>query len=1119
MEERRSEIILTNKYQTKLTDELKNSLHKEVFQDLMEFIESVRFINWLIQPEEVRGFAKDRPRDEDGKIIVDITKPHILENMDYFRERAIFFEKHGRYTHLRPNPNPKSEYAQFWKEELRRWKHGLVRESDGEWIPGGYYFYLNYSPIWLVEETKTNTSKQSKGSRKRSLPKVWLGDYLFFHYLEQARDNGAHAKILKCRGVGFEQPNSEIVKTFSGDKLVGDVKVGDKLIGIDGNETTVLEVYPQGLKDVYEIKLHDGRTCRCGADHLWLVHDHTVCRNVVIKTSEMASKGIFKSIKTHSYRFKIPKLSPIQYKDSILPIPPYVLGALLGDGALTGSGIRLASNDRFIIDEFERQLPGYTLTNGGKNKTDHWIRCDYRFDKKNNSKQYSEYIGNVNPLTREIRNLGLNVSTQYKFIPEMYKFSSIEQRLELLRGLMDTDGSIALDGTMEFSNSNLNLMKDVQDVARSLGMKCQIGLGRPPRTKKINGVNCNIKQEYRLYIKTNELIFKLPRKVARYRKRRLWDEYPIVSIEKLNYKEESTCFLVDNDTHTYLTRDFIPTHNSFKLSSLSPKNMYVEPGLPNFHLASDKTFLDGDKGVFGKVLDNLDWIAENTPLPKMRLINSIRSREIQLGFTDEYGIKKGLKSSVYGISLKDNPDKARGLRSPLIHYEEDGLFPNLEKAWNVNRDAVEQGGITHGQMVCGGTGGTQGSDFEGSEKLFRNPLAYNIYGIPNVYDKNSNGDVLCGFFWGAYLNREQCYDVESGEPDVIKALIEVLEDRYIVKYNSSDPQALTQRMAEKCITPSEAVMRTTGTIFPVADLKDYRDSIKIQGERYFDAHYVGDLTLTNKGVEWKPNSDIKPIRKFPTGTDKPEGAVEIFEMPKTDYKGKIDPNRYIAGIDPYDDDSSQTTSLGSIFIFDLYTDRIVAEYTGRPRFANDFYEICRRLLIFYNAKANYESQKKGLYAYFDQRRCLHLLCHTPQILRDMDYQKESGYGNKAIGTNASKPVNAWGRMLQRDWLLSSATIQEYDENGEQIGEKLNMHTVRSVPYIEELIAWNSDINADRISAMGMLMIYREDRLKYLSNKSSDQDVEEVDKYIEENFKNAYDSQNSYVKWQEDASWD
>ena len=1110
--EETTEFIRTNKYQTKLTKELQQSVPKEVWQEMTEFIDSVKFINWLIQPEDVRGFAKDRPRDDSGKIIVDLTKPHILEDMDYFRERALFFIKHGRYTHLRPNSNPKSEFAMFWKEELRRWHEGYVRESDGEWIPGGYYFYLNYCPIFVNEKVENSRSKTGKSNaqRVRKFPKVWLGDYLFFHYFDQAEDNGQHVKMLKTRGIGAEQPHSEVVKTITGDKLVGDVVVGDKLIGIDGLETTVLEVYPQGKKDVYEVHLMDGRKVRCGINHLWYVHDHSSLRTRPIKLSEMIKRGLSWKInhgKNDKYRFKIPKLSPVEYPEKDLKIPPYVLGALLGDGALTGDGIRLASADEFTPKEFERLLPGYTLS-GSKHigKIDYWIK-------------YNNFRAEGNPLNREIKRLGLKVDTTKKFIPFEYKFGSIDQRMELLKGLMDTDGSINLDGTMEFSNSNLTLINDFMDVARSLGMKCTFGLGRPPRKKEINGKLCEIRQEYRVYIKTNEVIFKLPRKIERYKNRRLYDEYTITNIIKLDYKEESSCFLVDNDSHTYLTRDFIPTHNSFKLASLSPRNMYVFPGLPNFHLASDKTFLDGEKGVFGKVLDNLDWIADNTPLPKMRLINGIRSREIQLGYQDEYGVKKGLKSSVYGISLKDNPDRARGIRGKLIHYEEDGLFPNLEKAWNVNRKAVEDGDNVFGRMCSLGTGGTEGSDFEGSEKLFRNPLAYNIYGVPNVFDKNSNGETLCGFFWGAYLNRAECYDEKCGEPDVIKALVEIIKDRLVVKYNSSDPSAITQKLAEEPITPSEAVMRTGGTIFPIADLKDYRDSIKIQGERFFDAHYVGELIFANKGVEWRPSIDSRPIRRFPTGTDKPEGAIEIYEMPKTDYKGKIDPLRYIAGIDPYDDDSSQTTSLGSIFILDLYTDRIVAEYTGRPRFANDFYEICRRLLIFYNAKANYESNKKGIYSYFDQKRSLQLLCHTPQILRDMDYQKDSGFGNKALGTNASKAVNGWGRMLQRDWLLSPATIQDYDDEGNQIGEKLNMHTVRSMSYLEELIAWNGDINADRISAMGMLMIYREDRLKYLANKTTDEEESDVDTYIEENFKNAYGAQNSYVKWQEDTSWD
>ena len=103
------------------------------------------------------------------------------------------------------------------------------------------------------------------------------------------------------------------------------------------------------------------------------------------------------------------------------------------------------------------------------------------------------------------------------------------------------------------------------------------------------------------------------------------------------------------------------------MGSYSPRNMYVYPGSgnPNFHLASDKSYLQGDKGVFGKVIDTLDWIADHTPLPKLRLGDSKRAMEIQLGYLDPYGVRKGLLSSVYGVSLKDNPDKARGIRGAL----------------------------------------------------------------------------------------------------------------------------------------------------------------------------------------------------------------------------------------------------------------------------------------------------------------------------------------------------------------------------------------------------------------------------------------------------------------------
>ena len=713
-----------NSYQTSLSyykDKLlTGEIPKEIYDKVLEHCTTVTFIQTLISPEVVRGFAKNKPREtnyyNDGRIDVNLTEPHILEDMDFFRERAIFYEKNGKYTNITPNANPTSDYAQFWVEELRRWKHGLVRESDGEWIPGQLYFYWNYSPIWLVEEVKSeSTSAKRKGERVRKFPKPWLGDYLFYHYMQQARDGGLHGKLLKTRGVGF----------------------------------------------------------------------------------------------------------------------------------------------------------------------------------------------------------------------------------------------------------------------------------------------------------------------------------------------------------------------SFKMGAISPCNMYVYPGSgnPNFHLASEKTFLAGDKGIWGKVVDTLDWIAEATPMPRIRTVDRAGSTlEIQLGYKDEYGVRKGLLSSVHGISLKDNPDKARGIRGPLIHYEEDGLFPNLEKAWTVNLKAVEDGGTSFGFMLAGGTGGVEGGSFEGSEKLFYTPQAYEVYGIPNVFDRNVNGETLCGFFWGGYLNRNNCYDETIGEPDVIKALFEIETGRYKIKYNSQDPKAITQKKAEEPITPQDAIMRTEGTVFPVADIKEYLESIGPKRETWLAEHYLGEVLLDAEGsVIWKLNPDKVPLRSYASSEGDKTGALEIFEMPRKNADGVIVRGRYIAGIDPIDADTG--TSLFSIIVFDLFTDRIVAEYSGRPRLANDAYEIALRMLKFYNAEANYESNLKGLFSYFDAKNCLHYLSDVPQILKDMDMVKATNlYGNKAKGTHANKEINKWGRLLQAQWMQTKA-------HGDDDDERLNLHRIRSLAYMEECIAWNPDGNFDRVSAAGMLFLLREDRVK------------------------------------------
>jgi len=712
-----------------------STLEKEVYAELSEFIDTVPFINVLVSPHRKR--AKDLDRDATGKIVVDITNPHILEDMDYFRPAALHFQKFKKYTNLFPNPQPSSSYYKFWREEARRCREGFVRDLDGEWVPGPYYFYLNYSPI-LKSVTRTGSKR---ADRVREFPDLYDGDYLFYHYVEQARDAGKHCGMLKKRGAGFSfKASSDLARVL----IVGDTSI---------------------------------------------------------------NKGDVKA----------------------------------------------------------------------------------------------------------------------------------------------------------------------------------------------------------------------------------------------------------------------------------------------FAIASEKEYLIKD-GILNKFEDTIDWCANHTPFPRLKSKDSLNAMTWEMGYTDVNGLTQGTRNSVIGVTTQGDPDKARGKRGVKIYWDEWGKNSGLLKSWLVAQESVQEGDFAFGTMVGGGTGGTEGADFKGAEEMYYNPGGYNILGVPNVYDKNIRGSSQCGYFFPAYMNRLGCYD-KDGNSDIIKALVEILVKRVHVKYNSTDPNTLVQHKAEMCITPQEAIMRREGSIFPVADLKDYLAEILPNLPKFIGAHYIGNLKISLQGfVAWDKQELHPPLRNFPIKDELDKiGCVEIFEMPRKMTDGTIPYWRYIAGIDPIDsDEGTYTSSLGSIFIFDTWTDRIVAEYTGRPRLASEFYETCIRLLKFYNAIANYENNLKGLFQYFDTTRNLQYLCDTPQVLRDMDYAKGSAFGNRAKGTAANKMINSWGRKLQADWLISTAYApfddeDNRDEHGNiiEMPKLLNLQKVRSIGYIRELISWNPDDNFDRISAMGMLMILRADRAKFEQSKYED----------------------------------
>ena len=483
-----------------------------------------------------------------------------------------------------------------------------------------------------------------------------------------------------------------------------------------------------------------------------------------------------------------------------------------------------------------------------------------------------------------------------------------------------------------------------------------------------------------------------------------------------------------------------------------------------------KDYLTKD-GILNKFLDGFDFAAKNTPFPHGRLKNSLQDMSWILGYEDPVTkLRGGRLNEVNGMSIKDDPGKVRGKRQNLIVVEEFGSFPNVLETYNIMGPSVEEGEYAFGQMYLIGTSAEDASDFQGAQELVYNPDGYRMYALPNVYDLEGQGSrKKITFFFPGYLNRKGCYD-KNGNSNVTKALLEILQNRYDKKYNSTDLNSVTRAIAEVPITPQEALIRVTGNNFPITQLTERVNEID-NNTSFYDSVYVGTLISDENGtVSFSPTFD-SPIRDFPTKDNKLKGALEIYEMPQK--TGNVVPSeRYIAGLDPVNNDQADTASLISFFIFDLLTDRIVAEYTGRSDFADDAYELLRKACIFYNAKCLYENNIKGPFAYFSSRRSLHLLADTPEYLIDKQVVKTRGFGNTAKGVGATGPVNNFADRMIRDWLLKPVTIVVI-EDGEEV-EKIvpNLAFIKNRALLKELIAYNKDDNFDRVRALGMVMLYR-----------------------------------------------
>lgn len=527
---------------------------------------------------------------------------------------------------------------------------------------------------------------------------------------------------------------------------------------------------------------------------------------------------------------------------------------------------------------------------------------------------------------------------------------------------------------------------------------------------------------------------------------------------------------------------------SFKGASMLVRNYELIKGSKNFAVASEQKFLIGD-GLLTKAWEIMDFIDANTEWAKQRLTSTRMERVSGYKITDEYGkqTEQGYKSSICGITLKNDPERIRGTRGKLVLLEEGGKFPSLLDAWRIEQPSVENDdGIAFGTMIAFGTGGTEGASFDGLKELFYKPKAYNVLSFPNIWDEGRE-NTECGFFVPSWSNLESfddngdyVYMDKDGNSLKEKAVCNLIEQRNKIKDGGASQQSIDRFISERPIRPAEAVLELGKNIFPRKLLMDQLTRIRTNKKLQSMKHVV-DLEWDGNGqvkATEKPNGDITnyPLKKG----DKPHGSVVIWEYPVKDPPLGL----YIGGCDPYDHDDSFTNSLGSTFIFkrvragEAWTDVIVAEYSGRPDTAEEYYENVRKLLTFYNARLLFENERKGIYPYFTNKHCDYLLADQPdkiisEVFKDSKVQRRKG-------CHMTKQIRAYGEGLILEWLLD-----EFEEGHP------NVERVYSEPLIEELIENDGVRNVDRVIALCMVMIYREElyQVKVSSAKEQNKQVE------------------------------
>ena len=980
--------------------------------------------------------------------MVDFNKQ--IKNSNKFREPALQFITTGHYCSY---PEGTSEFFAYWDEQMDRCKNGYTAD-DGDFISGYNYFYLNFCPIQRIIYTTINNpdgSTKIKKTRDLQFPDFYDYDYYFFQAVEDAEGEGKHLCALKSRRKGYSYKNASMAcrnyYLFPGSKtyiyasnkqyLTEDgilTKAWDYMDFIDKNtawgkkrsvNTQMRKRAGFFTKDEYGNEIELG--FKSEIIGVTLKDNPDVVRGKAGKLIIFEEAGSFSEL---GAAWQIARPSVEQD------------GMAFGTMIAFGTGGDEDSHFETLKDMFYNP-DGYNCI-GFDNIWDEtpsdkkcgffipqYTNMDFRDD--NGNRMFMDIDGN----TLRKKSVEYILSERRKVIENATNSVAVDRYVA--EHCLDGDTWISTeDGVTRIKDNPKAWISGVKDVYR-LTTEDGVELLLTDNHKIFDGKQYRELKDY----KVGDLI--------KYYNTEFSEVYQRVSVPGL-IPATNTSILIDEDWGRFL-------------------GLFMGDG-----------FFYGPSGAIGLVFDKQDidsikWVeaffnlnfggCNKTEIGKLK--GGIELRVSRKGSIEIFKALQLLRSNSNGNLMRRVYIPEYILKSPksVVSAFLSGLFDSdgysSKDGNHVGFFSKEKQVLLDMQFLL------RGFDIHASVKS-RNSINGNGY----MYIENKLNirkiDIpkfreQIGFI--SYRKNEHIKDTKPSKSMRDYSYGKIVSIEYVKTDKVWDINTITHALSangvwvHNCITPQEACLEFGGNIFPKKELQEQLATIRTN--KHLSNHkQIGDLIWEKDGtLKWviKKFGDIThyPLKK----DDDPTGSIVIWEHPVKDAPIGL----YILGVDPYDHDQSGTNSLGSTFVykrfqdFENYYDIIVAEYTGRPSTAEEYYENLRKLAVYYNGRIMYENERKGLFPYFTAKHCDYLLADQPDIISDV-------VGNSKVqrkkGCHMNKQIKQWGEGLIKDWL-----------NEEQAPGKKNLHNILSEPLLEELISYNDTGNFDRVMALMQVMIYRE----------------------------------------------